>query len=30
MKYCPFQSESYEKYRGEIRAILEGKGAVDQ
>jgi len=27
LKYCPFKAENYEKYRAEIKAILEGKGA---
>ena len=28
LKYCPFGEEAYQRYRAEIEAILEGKGAV--
>lgn len=28
MKYCPFEEASYRRYRTEIEAILEGKGAI--
>ena len=28
LKYCPFGSDAYQRYRTEIEAILEGKGAV--
>lgn len=27
LKYCPFEEDSYRKYRSEIEGILEGKGA---
>lgn len=27
LKYCPFGEEAYKRYRSEIEAILEGKGA---
>jgi V/A-type H+-transporting ATPase subunit A len=29
LKYCPFKGEAYQRYRSEIEAILEGKGAAD-
>ena len=28
LKYCPFEGDAYQRYRTEIEAILEGKGAV--
>jgi len=28
MKYCPYQGETYQKYRGEIEAVLAGKGVI--
>jgi V/A-type H+-transporting ATPase subunit A len=28
LKYCPFREEAYQRYRSEIEAILEGKGAA--
>jgi V/A-type H+-transporting ATPase subunit A len=28
LKYCPYQSEAYCRYRAEIESILDGKGAV--
>jgi V/A-type H+-transporting ATPase subunit A len=27
LKYCPFGAETYQRYRAEIKEILEGKGA---
>jgi len=28
MKYCPYQGETYLKYRGEIESILAGQGVI--
>lgn len=28
MKYCPYQGETYRKYRGEIESVLAGKGVI--
>jgi V/A-type H+-transporting ATPase subunit A len=28
LKYCPFGEKAYQRYRSEIEAILEGKGAA--
>jgi V/A-type H+-transporting ATPase subunit A len=28
LKYCPFREEAYQRYRSEIEAMLEGKGAA--
>jgi hypothetical protein len=28
LKYCPYQSDAYHRYREEIESILDGKGAT--
>jgi V/A-type H+/Na+-transporting ATPase subunit A len=28
MKYCPYQGENYQRYRGEIESVLAGKGVI--
>ena len=28
MKYCPYQGDTYQRYRGEIEAVLAGKGVI--